>query len=407
MKDHILLLSNAYFPNRGGIENSLYHLAKSYQVLGYQVDILVGDVNQANSDVLPEFEVLEGISVHRFGAYSRWRRYPVLRSVIRFKSMWNKLNALTTNKTVGIVSRFHDTTVIAKLATKLPVLYLVPGVVRVQDKASNTADKNQNLVQYCAHSIRLISHDLVQQCAFRMADSLLVFSNNMKLQVEACFLWSAPQIGITKPGVDCARFTPIDDVQKARLRKNLAINTNHKLVLGVGRLVKAKGFHFLIESLTHCDDTTALILGDGPLRAELEQLAHKLGVAERVIFKGVVDNPQQYYQTADAFAMTSTYEPLGQIVLEAIASGLPVVAFSKNAMPQTATEELLDQTSCVFVEDATGEAFAKGINIALGDSHKSAQLKKNSRALAMASFDWTHLATVLKATLEQVKKQAG
>ncbi|BBN80389.1 hypothetical protein PA25_03740 [Pseudoalteromonas sp. A25] len=399
MKDHIILISNAYFPNRGGIENSLYHLAKSYQALGYQIDILVGDVNQATESHLPEYEVLDGIAVHRFGAYSKWRRFKLFRPFLRFKNMAAKLNSLSRPSTLGIISRYHNTTMIAKMVTKLPVLYLVPGVVRVQDKPKNTTEHSSvktNALQY----IRLLKHDLVQQIAFRVADVLLVFSDNMKQQVESCFIFKKPHIGITKPGVDCDRFLPVSQTAKQTLREELELPTSNEILLGVGRLVRAKGFHFLIESLAHTSNTMVVILGDGPEKLALEKLADELGVRQRVIFKGVVQEPNYYYQAADMFVMTSTYEPLGQIVLEAIASGLPVVAFSKQAMPQTATEELLSNQSCVFVNEANAKALANGINQLIKNQELRLTLAATGRQLAQDSFDWTHLANVLIALIK-------
>ena len=256
-------MSNAYHPNIGGIENSLHHLAKSYHKLGYKVDILVGNVNQVNTRCLPEFEVLDGINVHRFGVFNRHMRYPLVRSVARLINMRKKLKQLCDDNTLGVISRYHDTTVMAKIACKVPVIYLVPGVVREQDKPSNTfvgGGKRQYIKQW----VRLYLHDFMQQFAFRKADSLLVFSKNMKQQIEGCFKRHKPVIDITKPGVDCERFYPVDADIKRALKQTLNLPENGPILLGVGRLVTAKGFHHLIAALPYCPQATVVILGDGP-----------------------------------------------------------------------------------------------------------------------------------------------
>jgi glycosyltransferase involved in cell wall biosynthesis len=398
MKNHIILLSNAFYPNIGGIENSLHHLAKSYHKLGYKVDILVGDVNQVNEQCLPQFEVLDGINVHRFGVFNRNMRYPLVRSIMRFIDMRKKLKRLCDSNTLGIISRYHDTTVMAKIVCDVPVIYLVPGVVKEQDKPRNTfigGGKRQYIKQW----LRLCLHHFMQQFAFRKADSILVFSKNMKMQIEGCFQRLKPQIDITKPGVDCARFYPVDEDIKRSLKQTLNLPESGPILLGVGRLVTAKGFHHLIAALPYCPQATVVILGEGPERASLENLAVKLAVSDRVIFTGAVAEPNLYYQAADVFMMTSLYEPLGQIILEAIASGLPVIAFSKQAMVDTATEELLLDSQCMFIDNTSPIYLSNGINTLLNDALLRGQLSINGRKLAVDSFNWLSLADKLKTVL--------
>ncbi|MBE0369284.1 glycosyltransferase family 4 protein [Pseudoalteromonas aurantia] len=398
----IILLSNAYYPNIGGIENSLYHLAKSYQKDGYHVDILVGDINLVNDRSLPSFEVLDGINVHRFGVRQPWCQFPVLRSFARYIDMKKKLKSLIHCDTLGIVSRYHDTTVVAKIVCRLPVVYLVPGVVQEQDKPINTSI-DRGYFSYIKKLGRLYVHSMVQQLAFRITNHLIVFSENMKKQVEQCFNRKKPLIEITKPGVDCDRFFPIEEHAKVCLKQTLNIPESGPILLGVGRLVTAKGFHHLIAALPYCPQATAVIIGDGPERKSLECLAVQLGVSGRVIFKGAVAEPNLYYQAADVFMMTSLYEPLGQIILEAIASGLPVIAFSKSAAPHTATDELLSPKNGVFVDRLDGLSLSKAINSVLDNPTITERLSKQGRTLAVDSFNWGALAKMLLTKMDKAR----
>ena len=68
------------------------------------------------------------------------------------------------------------------------------------------------------------------------------------------------------------------------------------------------------------------LLGEGPLRPELERLAQQSGVADRVHFVGFQKNPYPFFAQADAFVLSSRYEGFPNVVLEALACGTPVIA---------------------------------------------------------------------------------
>jgi len=95
-------------------------------------------------------------------------------------------------------------------------------------------------------------------------------------------------------------------------------------ILAVGRLVPEKGYGGLIAALAECPpDTTLTILGEGPERAALERAAARFG--HRVTLPGYAE-PWAAYARARVFALTSISESFGNVVVEALASGLPVVA---------------------------------------------------------------------------------
>jgi rhamnosyl/mannosyltransferase len=99
-------------------------------------------------------------------------------------------------------------------------------------------------------------------------------------------------------------------------------------VLGVGRLIYYKGFDYLVRAMAHVD-SNLLIVGDGPLRARLEEVARALGIHERVFFAGEIQNDAiaPYYHAADVFVLSSVArsEAFGIVQLEAMAAARPVV----------------------------------------------------------------------------------
>lgn len=98
------------------------------------------------------------------------------------------------------------------------------------------------------------------------------------------------------------------------------------LVVGVGRLVPRKGFDTLIRALASVDQAHLWLVGEGGEEARLRALARELGIAERVRFLGWQDQPAPFLAAADAVALPSIHEPLGNGILEAWALGKPVVA---------------------------------------------------------------------------------
>ena len=99
-------------------------------------------------------------------------------------------------------------------------------------------------------------------------------------------------------------------------------------MVGAGRLSRQKGFDLLIEALALCDGRRPrlTLLGEGPLRAGLEELARQRGVAHWVRFAGFQKNPYPFFARADAFVLSSRYEGFPNVVLEALACGTSVIA---------------------------------------------------------------------------------
>lgn len=104
---------------------------------------------------------------------------------------------------------------------------------------------------------------------------------------------------------------------------NAAVN-----LLACGKLKDQKGFDLLIRAMTELDAAVTLtVLGDGPLRRNLELLSDRCGVSHRVRFLGFSPNPYPYMAACSAFVLSSRYEGFPNVVLEALALGTKVAAF--------------------------------------------------------------------------------
>jgi phosphatidyl-myo-inositol dimannoside synthase len=166
-------------------------------------------------------------------------------------------------------------------------------------------------------------------------------------------------------------------------------------LLTVGRLVKRKGHDRVIESLPQLikeiPELVYLIVGDGPERSSLEQLAAKLGMSERVIFVGSIQDEallNQYYNTCDQFLMiareldTGNAEGFGIVYLEAACAGIPVIAGNSGG----AGEAVLHETTGLVVDPNAKEEIANAILRLKTDSLLREALIRHGYKRAKSSF---------------------
>jgi glycosyltransferase involved in cell wall biosynthesis len=136
---------------------------------------------------------------------------------------------------------------------------------------------------------------------------------------------------MVKHGVPAARaqFIPtFPDINTQPPVDRMALSTPRdvKVLLALSRLHPKKGLDTLLTSLQSLPDCFVWLAGDGPLRRELETLAKKLGVIDRVRFLGWRTDRSALLRTADLCVLPSRYEPFGTVILEAWAAGTPLVA---------------------------------------------------------------------------------
>lgn len=140
----------------------------------------------------------------------------------------------------------------------------------------------------------------------------------------------ADRVSVVYNGVDIAGFTPGAGARDSA-REKLGLPREAFVVAGVGRLHPQKNFALFLdvatEALARSKITLHFIIaGTGPEEAMLRERAKSLGIADRVTFAGFVADMRAIYMAADALLLTSLYEGLPLTVLEAMATGVPVIA---------------------------------------------------------------------------------
>ncbi|NOU51795.1 glycosyltransferase family 4 protein [Pseudoalteromonas sp. JBTF-M23] len=387
----VFLTSNQYKPNIGGIENSLYHLGQEYKNLGYQVVIIASDLNPENKE-LCEFEDEDGVTIYRYKAKQGSGFLGFAKHALNAIRLYKKLLKLYQPQVT--ICRFHFNLVLLKVVGYKNIVYLVPGVVENETRAS--LQIQNSVIGLVKSKLSFALHKTMQKLAFSFTDKLFVFSENMRDQIRR--INRTKPIYICKPGVSLARFTILKRSEKLIRRESLGIKTAGPVFFCIGRFVKAKGFDTAIKALHSLNDSSAQLwlLGEGPEEAELKKLSHELQVSEQIKFLGRQSCPEKYYQAADFFIMSSTYEPLGQTILEALACGLPIIAAKSSTSIITATSEMLSETKNILLEEYSPTAFSAAMQnyISLSElAYESFQVE--NRDLAESKFSWLKLAKEL------------
>ncbi len=173
---------------------------------------------------------------------------------------------------------------------------------------------------------------------------------------------------------------------KQALRKTFGYAPSAKILFCCARLSEEKSIHTILEALALLPerikkDTFFILAGDGALKQDLQDLAKALGLQNRVLFLGHINQKQlfDYHRAADLFVFPSTSETFGMAALEAAISGLPVIA--SNIAPLREILQLKGQSASLFVKDWQGQSWADAIEDALKQEDLSARAQNLAQPL--------------------------
>jgi glycosyltransferase involved in cell wall biosynthesis len=164
--------------------------------------------------------------------------------------------------------------------------------------------------------------------------------------------------------------------QVRELPSALELRQARRRVLAVGRLHAQKGFDLLIRAFAACraehPDWDLVILGEGQERANLESLAAELGVSSAVSLPGRVACPVTVMHRSDLFVLSSRYEGFPNVLLEAMAAGLPVIAADCPSGPSHIVRDGVDG---LLVPPEDVDALARAMGALMGDPKRREALR--------------------------------
>ena len=223
------------------------------------------------------------------------------------------------------------------------------------------------------------------------------------------------RIEVVSPGCDAQRFCPHQPSMDLK-KQLLGERYQDRVILTVGNLVARKGQDMVIRALPQLlqqfPDTTYLIVGKGPYRESLSQLAKTVGVDDHVVFTGSldVDLLPEVYALSDLFVMASRdqrdkadVEGFGLVFLEASACGKPVVGGHSGGI----ADAIVDGVTGLLVNPEDPKDIGGALSRLFSDRDLAERLGRQGRQRVVKEFSWAQVGRKVKNILESVINEEG
>jgi len=349
---------------------------------------------------IPKDEILDGIHVHRF-SYMRppWLQTLTYRNRMPAnleKSSWAKMLAPfylanAARKTIDICKTYNIDIICPFWAIPQGLIGILVKQIFNRPLIVGTFPVEIALTQ---SKYRFLMPAL--QLVFQNADIIIPNSNFTSKEIEHMGV-DRDQLKMVYPGVDPNKFNPNLDGTSVSDKYNC---TGDPILLTVCRLVERKGIRYLIDALPSIKkefpNVQLVIVGDGPETNVLITKAKRLGVMDNTLFCGTVPDAElpYFYAIADVFILPAIIdskgdtEGLGVVMLEAMASEVPVVASRVGGIP----EALNYGKAGILIEQKNPKQIAETVISVLTDDKLRKSLINKGRDWVINNFSWDNLA---------------
>lgn len=354
-----ILMPTIYFPPRvGGIENHVYYLARELVRRGHAVDIVTTRTEKAS----PVSETMDGIRVERIHSFGK---HPV---------GWVLSSLLAIPRVLA-------------LAGRCDIIHCHTFAFALSGGVSNLIRRKPLVVTvHESHFLRFAKKKVMRPLLrLPLARAAILLSTSKEIDsVTRELLPSARTLPIVN-GIDTELFKPVAG--------SLARSDDQFVIVCPRRLVEKNGVEFLVRAvplLTDRLNVRVYIAGDGPLRDYLKGLARDLGVAERIVFMGSVENRRMpsVFGSADLVVVPSLIEATSIAALEAMACEKVVAASRVGGLP-----EIIDDRVGVLFESGSPEAIAFAV-AAFAARPDRATLGRAARRRVEANWSIAQMADV-------------
>ena len=234
--------------------------------------------------------------------------------------------------------------------------------------------------------------------------AIITVSNSIK--DEICNIFNTPhdKVNVIYNGINPWEFEiQMDENEINNFRMHIGVQPDEKMILFVGRLAYQKGAEYLIRAfpkiLSNHPNSKLVIAGTGDMKDYLENLAFQLGCKDRIIFLGFTNGNmlKKLYKSSDVCVIPSVYEPFGIVVLEAMASGTPVVVSSVGGLVEIVQHDY----NGVWTYPQNPDSIAWGVDRVLSDWEFKEHIVNNAKHDVYGKYSWDAIA---KKTVDVYKK---
>ncbi len=215
-------------------------------------------------------------------------------------------------------------------------------------------------------------------------------------------------VAVMPTGIELGRFQEkLSGQEKARMKKELGIPPENRILVSVGRLAREKNLEELLEYFARLrkeepeKKLTLLIAGDGPDRENLENLAGELQIKEQVVFTGMISPGEvgRYYKLGDVFVCASSSETQGITYIEALACGLPALCRKDACLDQVITDGYngFQYENYLY--------FKMHLNYILEDEERRMEMGRRGREISRLYSTWNFCTAAERIYREAIKRQ--
>jgi len=328
-------------------------LAREFIRLGFEVDIITGYISEDVSDLIPE-----ECGIYELG-------------LLRLNSFAYKLGKyLRANKPVALIASSWPCTAAAILSSRLFHSKAKLLVIEHVDFRTNFYVSGE----FSRKDIFLISY--FGKYIYNAADVVVGVSTGVVDGLKNYAKIDDSKLKVIYNPLRC--FSSITKSQTTQSIKDLIWTQGTTKILSVGRLAYQKAYEELIRAIgliNNRDKLRLIIIGDGSLREVLEKQIENLGLQKNIFLIGSISEPEIFYEDADLFVLSSSSEGFGNVIIEALSYGVPVVSTDCKSGPA----EILGNGrwgDLVMVGDTV--ALAKSIESALSKKHDHEALRNRA-----------------------------
>lgn len=373
----ILIFSTAYLPLVGGAEIAVKELTD--RLVDFDFDLITARLKRT----LAKQEKIGRVTVHRLGLGCNFDKFllPILGLIkaIRLNRKNNYMLSWAIMASFGALAAW----LFKKINRRTPYLL----TLQEGDSPEHIYSRAKWLGPY-------------YKKMFTQADFITAISHYLK--DFALKQGTMASIEIVPNGVDVKKFK-VESLrfQVAELKNKLSIKDNEKVIITVSRLVEKNGVGDIIEAMRYLSASVKLlIIGEGELEASCRLQIVNCKLGDRVIMLGAIKNEEvpRYLALADVFVRPSISEGQGIAFLEAMASGVPVVATPVGGI----VDFLRDGETGLFCEVNNPKSIAEKVKILLDNKELAETIKINAKELVVKNYDWNLLAEKMKTIFEKL-----